>query len=412
VTRDRGDRRRQVVSWGLLILSAFVLSSVMWSVRWDTAPQRAYPDSFWYARQAAAAAGMPTEQAERLAARTVCDNGLPLMPEQDECQSGIRAYAGGFNDRYDRIFTTRPGYPLFVAPFMDVFGVRGMATATAVLGVGSGILIAVAVRLLGGSPAQSLFASLLLFLLPSGLWLTRLVAEPGAIAAMLAALCGAAGVLRPGAARRTQVVCAVGTLLALAALTLVKPATGVLLAAGMAAAVVLIAVWEKVRDRRVAFATWALGGVAVVMLVAWQVAGALVDLPGAEETLQDKFTASFTQPDVPDPWSRLLDMNQAFWPLQLNGWLNGGIPFSASPFLALVIAGLVLVAWVAPGRQALLWLAAGATGVVSVVAHPVPSEVDRLLVYIWLPVGVGLALGLRRPERAASVEASSGSTVD
>ena len=104
---------------------------------------------------------------------------------------------------------------------------------------------------------------------------------------------------------------------------------------------------------------------------------------------------------MPDPWSRLIDMNRAFWPVQLDGWLNGGAPFAASPFLAFVLAGLLAVAWAAPGRLALLWLAAGGTGVLSVVAHPVSSEVDRLLVYLWLPVAAGLALALRRARPAA-----------
>jgi 4-amino-4-deoxy-L-arabinose transferase-like glycosyltransferase len=322
------------------------------------------------------------------------------MPNQTECASGIRSYAAGFPPRYDRIFTTRPGYPLFIAPFVALFGERGMAMATAVLGVGAGVLMALGVRLLGGSLVQSLFATTMLFLLPTGYWLTRLLAESGAIAGTLAALCGGVLVLRNDGSRLARTASGGLTLVALLALTLVKPASGVLLAAGMAAAAVLIGAHDLIRRRRIGLPVRLLGAIAVTVLVLWQVMSAIFDIPGAEETLQDKFTASFTLPDVPDPWSRLLDMNRAFWPLQIDGWLNGGAPFAASPFLAFLVAGTAALCWAASGRLALLWLAAGGTGVLSVVAHPVASEVDRLLVFIWLPVAAGLALALRRPERA------------
>ena len=135
--------------------------------------------------------------------------------------------------------------------------------------------------------------------------------------------------------------------------------------------------------------TLVLAGIGATFVVGWQVISTLFGIPGAEETLQDMFTANFVNPDVPDPWSRLLELNRSFWPLQLNTWLNLGAPFAASTFLAVVVAGLGALCWAARFRYVVLWLAVGATGVLSVAFHPVGSEVDRLIALVWLPVAVG-----------------------
>lgn len=122
-----------------------------------------------------------------------------------------------------------------------------------------------------------------------------------------------------------------------------------------------------------------------------------VGLPGMYETLQDKYTEHFSVPDVPDPWTRLRAQNREYWPMRVEQWLNGGQPLAAAPVLAFLVGG-GYVAWqVLPWRDALVWLAVGTTGLVTVAAHPLWTESDRLMIFIWLPLVVGLAMVGRGP---------------
>jgi len=43
-----------------------------------------------------------------------------------------------------------------------------------------------------------------------------------------------------------------------------------------------------------------------------------------------------------------------------------------------------------------MWLAAGLTGIAALLAHPIWAEADRLLIFTWLPMIVGLAMVPRR----------------
>lgn len=389
------------------LLAAAVLASLLWWARWETAPQHAYPDTYWYARQAATISGTPAPEAGRFATRLVCRHGMPSPQRGTDCRTGTPRWAAGMPPRYQRIFTTRPGYSLVAAPLVRVFGERGLVAATALLAVLAGVLAALAVRLLGGGPVSSLFATLLLFLLPTGFWLSRLLGEAGATAFALGALCAAVPLLRPTTTATGRRLAAVGVLAALLATTLTKPATGLLLSVALTAVAAGLVLWRRWRgawDAGLLHFTAAAG----IASAGWLGLSAALHIPGASETLQDKFTAHFTRPDVPDPWARLVRLNQEFWPTQLNDWWNGGQPLSAATFLAALVIGYAALFRALPARIAALWATAGATGLLTLLAHPKPSEVDRLVLIIWLPVVVGVALLLSR--RTGSGQEVSGRT--
>ncbi|MEU2664337.1 hypothetical protein [Micromonospora sp. NPDC007220] len=398
------DARRARLRLVLGLLAAAALGSLLWVGRWETAPQHAYPDTYWYARQAVTATGTPSAEADRFAARLVCRQGMPSPRPGVSCVAGTRQWAASMPPRYQRIFTTRPGYSLTVAPFVLAFGERGMVLATAALAVLAGVLAALAVRLLGGGLVSSLAATALLFLLPTGFWLSRLLAEAGATAFALAALCAAIPLLRPGGSTRGRLLLGGAVLAALLGSTVTRPATGLLLSGALTA---VLGALTLARRRR---AGWEPGLVVLtaacgVATAVWLGLSAALDIPGAAETLQDKFTVHFTRPDVPDPWPRLVELNREFWPAQLNAWWNGGAPLAASPFLALLLVGFAALFRALPGRAALLFATAGATGLLTLVAHPKESEADRLVLVIWLPVVVGLAMLLGRPARPAPAPA-------
>ncbi|MBQ1075090.1 hypothetical protein KBX06_18240 [Micromonospora sp. C31] len=394
------DARQARVRLVLGLLAAAALGSLLWWGRWETAPQHAYPDTYWYARQAATMTGTPPAEADRFAARLACRQGMPSPQPGASCVTATRQWAADLPPRYRRIFTTRPGYPLTVAPFVLAFGERGMVLATAALAVLAGVLAALAVRLLGGGLVAALAATALLFLLPTGFWLSRLLAEAGAIAFALAALCAAVPLLRRGGTARSRLLLGGAVAAGLLASTVTRPATGLLLSAALTA---VLGALTLVRRHR---AGWEAGLVVLtaacgVATAVWLGLSAALDIPGAEETLQDKFTVHFTRPDVPDPWPRLVELNRDFWPTQLDAWWNGGAPLAASPLLALLLVGFAALFRALPGRAALLFATTGATGLLTLVAHPKDSEADRLVLVIWLPVVVGLAMLLGRPARPA-----------
>lgn len=375
----------------LWLLAAAALSGLLWVARWESVDRHAYPDTYWYARQAAMMGGTPKAEAERFAAELVCHQRLPSPTRGLDCLPGTTQWASGLPPRYQRIFTTRPGYSLVAAPFVRAFGERGLIAATALLAVLAGVLVALAVRLLGGGPISSLFAILLLFLLPTGFWLSRLLGEAGATAFALAGLCAAIPLLRPGSTALTRRLTAAGMLVALLATTLTKPATGLLLSLALTVTGAGLVLWRRRRDG------WDAGlllftAAAGTATAVWLVLSAALRIPGASETLQDKFTMHFTQPDVPDPWTRLAGLNREFWPAQFNQWWSGGAPVAASTALAALVIGYAALFRALPARMALVWAAAGAAGLLTLIAHPITSEVDRLVLIIWLPVAVGVAL--------------------
>jgi hypothetical protein len=131
--------------------------------------------------------------------------------------------------------------------------------------------------------------------------------------------------------------------------------------------------------------TYLLIGVNLAAVVAAGIVAHALKWPGVNETLQDTFTNHFTQPDVADPWSRLLRLDVHFW----HQWLQ--TQFRA-PWLLLLVAVGVWGAFRAGPVFGTLVTAVAATGPLTVFAHPVLREHERLMEALWIAPVLGVPL--------------------
>jgi len=109
----------------------------------------------------------------------------------------------------------------------------------------------------------------------------------------------------------------------------------------------------------------------------------LLGLPGLSASLQDTFTKHFIRPDVSDPLGRLVRLDVHFW---------GAYPVS-EPTALLTAAGLVALGVLLIRRDAvygILVVAISLTGLAAVVAHPIASQSDRLMMPVWLLLVLGV----------------------
>ncbi|MER6815298.1 hypothetical protein ABT299_39030 [Spirillospora sp. NPDC000708] len=374
----------------LLVAVAVLLGSGLWLLRWSGTAPTATPDTFWYARDAFRYAGWSEPAADRAAADITC-GGLMRGPSRPagtrpDCVRYRTALPGVAPERFQRIFTSRPGYPLLTVPFVRVMGTAGFSAATAALGVACGLAAVLLALAIGLRPLQALVAEALFFLLPTGFWGSRLLAEAPMMLCVMLALTGAVLVLRERAAIAGSALLAG----ALALLCVVKPANGVVLATALAVgAVLLLPVFASRR------AFLAVAGVAVLVLAGNLWIGSALHLPGVHETLQDTFTRHFRHPDVPDPWHRLSAAAGKLWSGDIGPAMLEN-PLIPAAFL-FAAAGLVSrVRWDAAWPVA----AAGLTGAAIASLHPLVDELPRLSAVAWIPVAFGLAaLTARSAER-------------
>ncbi|POM25695.1 hypothetical protein BTM25_00780 [Actinomadura rubteroloni] len=384
-----GDRRW--LRTGLFVAAALVLGATLWLVRWSAGPSTATPDTFWYARDAFRFAGVSEPRAELDAARITCSAMAQATPRPTShyrrgstCVDYRSSLPQRAPQRFEDIFTSRPGYALLTAPFVWTFGPRGFALGTAFLGVACGAA-AVGLALAAGlRPAQALLAELVFYLLPSGLWTTRMLAEAPMILCVLLALTGAVLLLREVSRVRAGALLAAG----LACCCVVKPANGVALSAALLAGAVPLFFFARSRP-----ACLAVAGIAGLVLAGNGLVSSLLHLPGTAETLQDTFTRHYRHPDVPDVWPRLRDLAGELWNDRILPQMHDD-PLIPAGYL-LGAAGLFTrlrgdVAWPL--------LLAGLTGAVVVTMHPLGSETDRLATVTWVPVALGLA-ALTAPSR-------------
>jgi hypothetical protein len=149
----------------------------------------------------------------------------------------------------------------------------------------------------------------------------------------------------------------------------------------------LAAGWALVRRDSERRAVATLGGVALVLGTLQVALFAAIGWPGLEETLQDLFTGHFKQPDVAAPLARLIpyivhhryELAAAVLPTPL---VPIGVLLGLTPLL------LVERWW------ARLWIPAGLITFLTVLVHPLHSQVSRLMAPLWLSVALGGALGL------------------
>ncbi|MFI6035751.1 hypothetical protein ACIBBD_16570 [Streptomyces sp. NPDC051315] len=313
----------------------------------------------------------------RLAAGRTGGHTVPFMPE-----------------RFMRIFEVRPGYPVFLVPFVTLFGVTwGLWTAGVVVTAAGGALAFLILRTLRAPVPVCLTGQVLYYVLPCGTTAMRPMTEGLMLALTLAAVWGCVlaldGRVRAG-----------GWLVggALAALFTVKHSQALFLGAGLAGAGALIAVRRRRCGRPV-------GRGAVVVAVAGG-CGALgtvllarvLHYPSESESLQDLLTHHFARPDRTRVWPEFFQLQGNFW----VEWLRRQL------WEPLFLAALAAGAWgVARGRRraaGAVVLAAACTGFLTQAGHPdINIWGGRLIVLAWLlPVlGVPLLLESRLREGIA-----------
>lgn len=384
------SRYRRWIRIGVLVAAAVFLGAGLWSLRWSGARSTATPDTFWYARDAMRYAGYSEAHADSAAARITCgamSRARPHVGDYDGCLAYRRGLPASAPARFERIFTSRPGYALLTAPFVRVFGGAGFVAGTAVLGTACGVAIALVALAIGLGPMRALLAEVAFYLLPTGLWVSRMLAEAPMVLFLLIAVLGVILLLR---GRGRDRVAASGLVAAgLVCLCVTKPANGVALAVALAAGSAVMSVFTRQRS-----AYLLLGGIAMVVLAGNLCAGAALHLPGVHETLQDTFTRHFRRPDVADPWHRLAHLAWRLW----DQWIPARMrddPLIPAAYLLGVVG---LFARTRP-YASLPLLVAGLTGTVVVTMHPLVSELPRLTVVTWIPVAFGLA-ALAAPSRS------------
>ncbi|MBW8799551.1 MAG: hypothetical protein JF597_40040 [Streptomyces sp.] len=319
--------------------------------------------------------------------------------------------------RLRRIFEVRPGYPVFLVPFVTVFGVTwGVWLASVLVAGAGGVLVFLVLRTVSVPVPLALTGQALYYVLPVGTTAMRPMAEGLMLALTLTALWGCALVLtgragteaaraeaaRAEAARAPTArlgrprlgtarvgTARVGTALvagALVALFAVKHSQALFLGACLAGAAALVALWRRRRDGRspgrgvAVIAAVGCGAVAGTLLLA-----RLLRYPSEAESVQDLLTGHYAHPDRAHPWREFLHLEFDFW----VEWLRRQL--SAPLFPAALAAG----ACGARRRPAfgVFLLAAAATGILTQAGHPdITIFGDRLIVLAWLLPVVGVPL--------------------
>jgi hypothetical protein len=394
------DLRRRVFASVFLIAAVFTVLQAI-DYRKDTPSN----DTYQYAKQTLRVLGDTQAQAVHDATVMYCQDSGTSAATGDALTSGggsagtdyasafdacLHVYRNGLTPtapRYLAIFTSRPGYPLLAAPIAAVFGLRfGLWAAALLCTLLASLLVIALLREAGCGWRAALGGQALLLAAPSGYWGSRMLTDGPSLATTLLALLGAVwmakGRIRPGAG-----VLAAGLVTGF----LVRYSSEQLAALLLALGALISLRW--VRGARTP-GVKALALAAGAGFVLSELASALLGWPGLTESMQDTFTKHFLRPDVPDPVQRLIQLDLHFW---------GYYPVS-EPTALLAVVGLIALAVALVRRDAvygLLVVAAAATGVGAVVAHPLASQADRLMMPVWLVLALGLPLLLDRTGASA-----------
>ncbi|MER6708522.1 hypothetical protein [Streptomyces fumanus] len=312
-------------------------------------------------------------------------------------------------ERFMRIFEVRPGYPLYLVPFLTVLGVTwGVWAASVVVAVAGGVLVFLILRTLAVSVPLALTGQALYYALPCGTTAMRPMTEGLLLALTLTAVWGCAVVLRGGRggrgaggegvraayAGRERAAQArgrgarggyalVGGSLAL--LFAVKHSQALFLGVCLAAAGAAVALWRHRRGRPPGRDVLALAATGLGAALLTAALARLLHYPSESESLQDLLTGHFARPDRADPWPEFLQ-------LQGNFWLEWTRRQCREPLFA---AALLAGAWGALRRPAFGAFLVGAafTGILTQAGHPdINIWGERLIVLAWLLPAVGLPL--------------------
>ncbi|WP_424861025.1 hypothetical protein [Streptomyces sp. MMS24-I29] len=376
----------------LLVSIVYVLLQLTAGTSWTL-----YPDSYRYARAAEEYTGADRDQAHRTALTAFCASRAdaaarskaldPLASKKDPGASRSAARTTCMerwrdapdittgDPRYQSIFSSRPGYPLLLTPFVAALGVLdGMRTLGLLLAVGGSLAVCGLLRTAGLSAAAAVTGQIAFLATPLGRWSLQPLGEGLVTACVVGAVWG--GVLVARNRRAAGIALFVGSM-ALCAVT--RYSTALVVTATIAVAMCVFGALRRSGTDLL------LAGVSAGCSGAVAVAMKLLALPSSEVTLQDTFTRHFRSPDVPDPWARLVDLNLTYW----AHWLAEQIA------MPLFLAAAAFSLWVLLRRGGVLGPLACAvvlTGAAQVAAHPLVQEADRLGVLMWVPVTLGIPL--------------------
>ena len=384
---------RHVVD-AVAIVVVLLVAALAFAAHFDASRRRAAGDTYYYLSQALEFAGVPQAQAQEQAGEVVCSE-LHRMHLRSPRQPDCTTYRVDPPERYVAIFTSRPGWPLLIAPFVGLLGPwTGAVTATFVFALLAAALVYVALRQVVGTVAAAGGAATF-SVLGTGTWAAWILPEGAAYVGTALVLLGATGILR-GSRIGLPVVAA-----ALVLTYACKPANGATTSAALLLAGLVLVALPGGR-RRAAI----LAGTGAAALAAWEGVSRLLHLPSLEDTLQDLATNHYARPDVPNPYAVLREMNRRLWTVQLDRW--AGIP---QPLPVIVLACLVCV--VTLRRVGVVWalVALSAFGIAAL--HPLVSQYDRLIAPAWFAVSAAVAgmvclLGRALPQWDLSTRASPG----
>lgn len=366
-------------------------------------------DSYRYAKAAEQFGGATPAEANSAALDAFCTSKADrLTAEQglrpaatdlaDFRQARLRecfyAYSGdgdltSTDPRYQAIFSTRPGYPLMLVPFVRVFGVfDGMRIFGLLAAVSGGLMIVGLLRSAGLSPAASAVGQIGFLASPLGWWASQALGEGLFMVCTLGVIWGASLLMR----RRwlSGPTLMIGGLVGA---VVTRYSSAIILVGFLAIAAA--GAWLLTRRFRHSgtVVVAAISGAGAALIA---VGMRLLSLPSATITLQDTFTEHFVRPEVPDPWGSLLGLASRLW----THWLHEQA--AAPAYLGLVaVATWALVRY---GRE-LGWLSLPLwlTGVSLMTAHPLVQEADRLGVLMWMPVILGLPLLVKPARQRAGI---------
>ncbi|MFJ5561249.1 hypothetical protein ACIQCD_28495 [Streptomyces sp. NPDC093250] len=312
----------------------------------------------------------------RLAAGETGGHTVPFMPE-----------------RFMRIFEVRPGYPVFLVPFVGLLGAAwGLWAAGVVITCGGGVLAFLVLRTLSVPVPLALTGMALFCVLPCGTTAMRPMTEGLLLALTLAALWGCALVLE---GRRTRagvaLVCA-----ALFALFTVKHSQALFLGSGLAAAGAAIAVRRRWRGAAPGRGVAALAAAGCAGVLGTVLLARLLHYPSVSDSVQDLLTDHFARPDRERPWAEFFQLQGNFW----MEWLRRQL---WEPLFVAALAAGAAGARRRPAFGAFL-AAAAATGILNQAGHPdINIWGDRLITLAWLLPVLGVPLLLEPVVRRAVV---------
>jgi hypothetical protein len=373
--------------------AAAVVAAVCVLLLWVGAPMGNAPaqtDTVHYTEQAYEFLGDPPDQASAKAIKLVCDDKTEYIAlSRAACEKDAHGVLG-FPKPYQDIFKARPGFPLFVAPFLAAFGENGMFVAVFILQAAAGVLIAAAAYALGLRKLWPLAAVLAYFLLPSGYVGTRFLTE-AATAPGYAALLLAVAWLVTGQRRNAALGLIAGTFVWL---FVVREADA--LPAAALLCVASLAVLRVDRTARWAKPLALVGGVGAGVMAA---VAAVLGWPSVKQGITDTLTQHFTEPAPANLSTRLIHVEFSFWRVFFQQ-ISSGLYL-----IALAVLGLAALPRAMRAARSLPFLALAAVGPVSLLVHP--GDWPRMLAPMWIVVAFGLALlhegrdGVRREPAVA-----------